>query len=186
MLDYHAQSFIPLGTDPRVVDTELVVNEEEKQAALQILRDHGLNQKKWAMIHPAARYWFKAWAPERFAALGDALIQKGYHAVLVGSDSETSVAEHVMEASQYSCISLVGKTSLRELAGLMQACDVLNIIRDSRLRDSGGKEKVEMHHVRHIRKRGEKVKGFTLIMAAINRTDPNLSKLSPGNSQRQI
>ena len=28
---------------------------------------------------------------------------------------------------------------------------------------------VEMHHVRHIRKRGEKVQGFTLYMAALNR-----------------
>lgn len=33
----------------------------------------------------------------------------------------------------------------------------------------GSPEKVEMHHVRHIRKRGERVQGFTLYMAAINR-----------------
>jgi group II intron reverse transcriptase/maturase len=30
-------------------------------------------------------------------------------------------------------------------------------------------EKVEMHHVRHIRKRGEKLKGFSFYLAAINR-----------------
>jgi hypothetical protein len=43
----------------------------------------------------------------------------------------------------------------------------------SRLLDNcaicGSQEKVEMHHVRHIRKRGKKVQGFTLYMAAINR-----------------
>jgi hypothetical protein len=33
----------------------------------------------------------------------------------------------------------------------------------------GSQEQVVMHHVRHIRKRGEKVQGFTLYMAAINR-----------------
>jgi hypothetical protein len=33
--------------------------------------------------------------------------------------------------------------------------------------DSG--TNVEMHHVRHIRKRGQQLKGFTLYMAAINR-----------------
>ena len=33
----------------------------------------------------------------------------------------------------------------------------------------GSPEQVEMHHVRHIRKRGEKVQGFTLYMAATNR-----------------
>ena len=31
------------------------------------------------------------------------------------------------------------------------------------------RDHIEMHHVRHIRKRGEKVRGFTLYMAAINR-----------------
>ena len=33
----------------------------------------------------------------------------------------------------------------------------------------GSLERVEMHHVRHIRKRGETVRGFSLYMAAINR-----------------
>jgi group II intron reverse transcriptase/maturase len=33
----------------------------------------------------------------------------------------------------------------------------------------GSPEQIEMHHVRHIRKRGENVQGFTLYMAAINR-----------------
>jgi group II intron reverse transcriptase/maturase len=33
----------------------------------------------------------------------------------------------------------------------------------------GSQEQVVMHHVRHIRKRGENVRGFTLYMAAINR-----------------
>jgi group II intron reverse transcriptase/maturase len=43
----------------------------------------------------------------------------------------------------------------------------------SRLLDNcaicGNQENVEMHHVRHIRKRGKSVQGFTLYMAAINR-----------------
>ena len=43
----------------------------------------------------------------------------------------------------------------------------------TRLLDScaicGNPERVEMHHVRHIRKRGEKVRGFSLYLAALNR-----------------
>jgi len=31
------------------------------------------------------------------------------------------------------------------------------------------RDRIEMHHIRHIRKRGENVQGFTLYMAAINR-----------------
>jgi nicotine oxidoreductase len=33
----------------------------------------------------------------------------------------------------------------------------------------GGQEQIEMHHVRHIRKRGERLHGFSLYLAAINR-----------------
>jgi hypothetical protein len=33
----------------------------------------------------------------------------------------------------------------------------------------GSPERVEMHHVRHIRKRGQAVRGFSLYLAAINR-----------------
>jgi hypothetical protein len=43
----------------------------------------------------------------------------------------------------------------------------------TRLRDScaicGSPKQVEMHHVRHIRKRGQAVYGFSLYLAAINR-----------------
>lgn len=31
------------------------------------------------------------------------------------------------------------------------------------------KEKIEMHHVKHIRKEGEKISGFTKIMSNLNR-----------------
>ena len=43
----------------------------------------------------------------------------------------------------------------------------------SRLLDNcaicGSRGRIEMHHVRHIRKRGQKIEGFTLYLAAINR-----------------
>jgi hypothetical protein len=43
----------------------------------------------------------------------------------------------------------------------------------TRLLDScaicGNPDRIEMHHVRHIRKRGESVRGFRLYLAALNR-----------------
>jgi heptosyltransferase-3 len=122
MLDYHAQALIPLGLEPRVSHPELSVSGEGSHAAEQILSDHGLKNKKWVMLHSAARYWFKAWPVERFAALGDMLIKEGFQVALIGSEHERRVAEEVMQASQHSFVSLVGKTSLQELAGLMKQC----------------------------------------------------------------
>ena len=122
MLDYHAQALIPLGIEPRVCAVELHVSDEESRAAEAILATHGLKGKKWVMLHPAARYWFKAWPAERFAALGDALVGEGFQVVLIGSGNEQRVADEVMQAARQPFVSLVGKTSLRELAALMKQC----------------------------------------------------------------
>ncbi|MEC4680651.1 MAG: putative lipopolysaccharide heptosyltransferase III [Nitrospirota bacterium] len=124
MLDYHAQLLIPLGMEPRVCAPELNVSDEESQAAEQILANYGLKGVNWVMLHPAARYCFKAWPPERFAALGDALIKEGFQVVLVGSEPEQKVAKEVIQAGQKKFVSLVGKTTLRELAALMKQCRI--------------------------------------------------------------
>ena len=122
MVDYHAQALVPLGIEPHVGLPVLHISDEEQQGADQILAVHGLNELKWVMLHPAARYWFKAWPPERFAALGDVFVEEGFSVVLVGSEHEHGVADTVRQAAQYTFISLVGKTSLRELAALMTRC----------------------------------------------------------------
>jgi group II intron reverse transcriptase/maturase len=44
----------------------------------------------------------------------------------------------------------------------------------------GSSRKVEMHHVRHIRKRGQHIQGFTLYMAAINRKQVPVCKKCHG------
>jgi predicted lipopolysaccharide heptosyltransferase III len=124
MLEYHAQVLVPMGIEPRVCALELNIIDKESRVAEEILVNHGLKGKKWVMLHPAARYWFKAWPAERFAALGDALIREGFQAVIVGSENERSVGEAVLAAAQQTFVSLVGKTSLRELAALMKLCSL--------------------------------------------------------------
>ncbi|MDT7041798.1 putative lipopolysaccharide heptosyltransferase III [Candidatus Nitronereus thalassa] len=124
MVDYHSQVLIPLGLSPRPYAPELHVSPEEDQAADQILERHGLNNSKWIMLHPAARYWFKAWPPDRFAALGDALVKEGFQVVIVGSENERSTADFVTRAAQLKLISFVGQTSIRQLAALMKKCSL--------------------------------------------------------------
>jgi len=122
MLNYHARALIPLGIEPRVCSPEIVLTDQERQSVDRLLTRYALHNKKWVMLHPAARYWFKAWAPQRFAEVGDALIRDGYHVVVVGSESEQELVNQVMHSAQQTFVSLVGQTTLRELAGLMQHC----------------------------------------------------------------
>lgn len=124
MLEYHAQALIPLGIEPRVCALEWNVSDKENQAVEEILATHGLSDKKWIMLHPAARYWFKAWPTERFAALGNALVREGFHVALIGSENELKVADEVMQSAEQNFVSLVGKTNLRGLAALMKRCSL--------------------------------------------------------------
>lgn len=122
MLDYHAQTLFSLGIKPQVCNPEIFFTAEERLAVEQVLVNHKLKNGKWVMLHPAARYWFKAWGAERFAALGEALFKEGFKVVLVGSENEEGLAENIIKLAQNKFISLAGKTTLRELAALMMYC----------------------------------------------------------------
>ena len=122
MVDYHAKVLEGLGIRDVPDNPRLSVSEDETRAALHTLETVGLFGQPWIMIHPAARYWFKAWPAERFAALGDALYDKGFRAVLVGSRHERLLETEILQYAKCPFVSLIGKTSLLELAALMKHC----------------------------------------------------------------
>ncbi len=69
----------------------------------------------------------KCWSGDRFAALADRLSEHaGAMIVLIGGAGELSYAEGVArEVKNAGVINLAGKTSLAELVGLLDACDLL-------------------------------------------------------------
>ncbi len=124
MVDYHAKALELLGVHQPGSDPELFISDEDELAASILLGGLGLSNSKWIMLHPAARYWFKAWPPERFAAVGDALIEKGYKVVLVGSQQEAELEDLVLRKAKHHFISLIGKTELLVLGALMKKCSL--------------------------------------------------------------
>ncbi len=76
------------------------------------------------MLHPSARYEFKAWPPERFAQLSDRLVTQGVRTVLIGAAREEARARAVQRQARHPIVSLVGRTKLLDLAALMQRCAV--------------------------------------------------------------
>ena len=122
MIEYHAMAFSALGLPIRGEEPSLPLSGEDSEQARRILETLPLDGKRWVMIHPAARYWFKAWPAGRFAALADVLYEQGFQSVLVGSRDEQSVETEILQAAKYPLASLVGKTSLFELAALMTQC----------------------------------------------------------------
>lgn len=61
----------------------------------------------------------KRWPPSHFAALANAMNQKGLRTAFIGSPSDRAVYAEVVSAGAKETIDLVGKTSVRELVALV-------------------------------------------------------------------
>ncbi|HOW28569.1 MAG TPA: glycosyltransferase family 9 protein [Elusimicrobiota bacterium] len=76
-------------------------------------------------VAPGARHATKCWIPERFAEAADRLAARlGGPVVLFGSPSDVPAAEQVMRTLAAPCVSLAGKTTLRELLILIRRCSI--------------------------------------------------------------
>jgi predicted lipopolysaccharide heptosyltransferase III len=122
MVEYDLQALTPLGIRSEEALPILCTGPEEERAADRLVHEGGMAGVPWVMIHPGARYWFKAWPPERFAALIDRLGQEQIAVGLVGDGRDHEVAEHIRGLAKHRPVSFVGRTSLLELAALMKRC----------------------------------------------------------------
>ena len=97
------------GTDAQVRVTEL-------------LRAHGLADRGYIHLHPASRWQFKCWTPERTAALIDRLQERGERVVLTAAPEEDELAlvAAISGRTRTPAVDLSGKLTLKMLAALSQ------------------------------------------------------------------
>ena len=89
------------------------------------LSPHGgltpLGVEGYVVVHPGASVPARAWAPERSAALVDALADRGHRVVVTGGPDETDLTAHVAGLSRPGVVDLGGRTTLAQLAELLAA-----------------------------------------------------------------
>ena len=76
-------------------------------------------------VHPGVGNVMRQWPAEHFAALIDLMMEKnGVNIVLIGGNEEAELADEVLAQvlRRDGVVSLVGKTSLRQLPELLRAC----------------------------------------------------------------
>lgn len=120
MVEYHAQALRLLNIDDRVDSPEVFIQDQEEEVANQLLAEAGMLRDPWVIMHPSARYWFKAWPPDRFAVLADRLFDRGFRVGLIGTEKDRPIGEAIKRAAISHPISFMGKTTLLELAALMK------------------------------------------------------------------
>lgn len=98
----------------------LAISDAERAAARRLLGD----LPRFTAVLPGARWESKTWPPERFADLIDRLhADRAAPCVLLGAPSESPAATAICGKSTAPVVDLVGKTSLRELAALLESAE---------------------------------------------------------------
>ena len=106
-----------LGASPATVRFPMHIAGEEDAAVIQLLHDNGCPESGYVSINPASARAIKEWDCSRYAALMDAL-HGIVPCVLVTADIE--VARKTAEHARLPFINLAGKTSLKQLAAVLQ------------------------------------------------------------------
>jgi heptosyltransferase-2 len=110
---------------PAIPPIRLSVSDAARTASESALRSAGARENAWrCAIAPGASYGAaKCWPPERFALLADRLISEcGADVIFFGTPGEKEIAARIRSNMKSRAISLVGETSMRDLAALFASC----------------------------------------------------------------
>lgn len=105
-----------VGAVPRTFAPALAVTADDRAEALRALPG---SAAPLVVLQPGSTDPRRRWPFERFAALGDALVDCGAIVAINGTASETPLVREIRHAMRRDAIDLAGKLSLRGLTGLM-------------------------------------------------------------------
>ena len=117
-----------LGIEPKPGPLVFHVSPECEGEAIRLLKDLGVETNDRAagplvLLQPGARYWFKAWPPERFAELADRLTDSyGCRILIGGTAGEREIAEAIRARARSAPTILAGRTSLLQHAAILKQC----------------------------------------------------------------
>jgi ADP-heptose:LPS heptosyltransferase len=106
-----------VGARSPAIEPKLAVTADDRAEARRALPR--LVSMPVAVLHPGGTDPRRHWAPEKFAAVGDAVSAAGLRVAVTGSERERPVAEAVLRRMRAPAENLCGRLSLRGLAGLL-------------------------------------------------------------------
>jgi predicted lipopolysaccharide heptosyltransferase III len=115
-------ALVPLGIEVHNRIPRLFLTPEDDARAEQLVGQLAIpTDRPWVVIQPGARYWFKAWPPERFAALADRLNDRfGCQVLVGGSPQEAALTQAVVSQAKSQLLSIAGRSDVRTLAALLK------------------------------------------------------------------
>jgi len=116
-----------LGVDLKTVSRryELFITAKENEWAVKTIDDLGLKPPV-VLLNPTTLYVNKQWPAERFAWVADRLVkQKNASIIVAAAPEERPLADAVASLMKERCVSLAGRTTLRQYLALIAASDLV-------------------------------------------------------------
>jgi len=123
----HLETLAPLGIDPAAVDLKLdfFPSPADEEFADTFIRTASLEGRRIVAFNPGTAHLCKCWPIEKFALLGDLLIDRlGVAVVVLGSHAEKHLAETIMSGMRNQAHDLTG-CSLGESGALLKRTALL-------------------------------------------------------------
>ncbi|HJT27810.1 MAG TPA: glycosyltransferase family 9 protein [Pyrinomonadaceae bacterium] len=96
--------------------TQLGISTEARETVRKLLAKSGLNDRKIALIHPAAAFATKRWATENFARVAEFLSTRGFAPVAIAAPNERGLLEKLCSEAAVKITTL--DLSLPEVTAL--------------------------------------------------------------------
>ncbi len=105
---------------------ELFLSASERFAAVQRFDAVGVKNGELKVgLFPGAGWELREWMPERFAAIGDRLVQHFNANVLIfGGQKEAALVQRVANLMNAEAIPFAGNLEVRQLAACLEKCDL--------------------------------------------------------------
>ncbi len=114
-----------LGIEPAGTDLVLHPRAEDCQAMHELIQSLRTSGRPVVAIHPGCTCPSRAYPPELFAEVADAVQERlGARVVWTGSADEQKLVSQIQTRMRRRSLSLAGQTSLSQLAALLAECDV--------------------------------------------------------------
>lgn len=114
----------PLGVHQTAVRWDLPVPDDARDWARSQWPADGAPA---LLISPCSSHVLRNWRSERYAAVADHAVSRGWRVVLCGgrSELERNVADAILAAMRMPALDLVGKDTLKQLPALLERADLV-------------------------------------------------------------
>jgi ADP-heptose:LPS heptosyltransferase len=114
-----------MGAEIKEDRLELWLSGADRRYALRLLSEHGIGERDTvAAFAPAAGSPARCWPIERFEWVADQLAGRGLRILVVGGTGDEPLAKRIKHGRARDVISVVGQTTLRQTAALLERCSV--------------------------------------------------------------